>query len=87
LNVLSNCFKKQMSEQKKPTSAQNGNEDVRRMRRAVQLGFCLNLAYKLMEVVYLKRKSFYLIEPFVLYARPGLLFNSFTDTYYRLKSS
>jgi hypothetical protein len=51
LNVLSNCFKKQMSEQKKPTSAQNGNEDVRRMRRAVQLGFCLNLAYKLMEVV------------------------------------
>jgi hypothetical protein len=30
LNVLSNCFEKQMSEQRKLTSAQNGNEDVRR---------------------------------------------------------
>ncbi len=30
LNVLSNCFEKQMSEQRKLTSAQNGNGDVRR---------------------------------------------------------
>lgn len=30
MNVLSNCFEKQISEQRKLTSAQNGNKDVRR---------------------------------------------------------
>ncbi len=31
MNVLSNCFEKQMSKQRKPMSAQNGSENVRRM--------------------------------------------------------
>jgi hypothetical protein len=34
-----------------------------------------------MGVAYLKGKSFYLIEPFVLYAGPVLLFGSFPGKY------